>query len=175
MKKTFTVIRSFRFWNAKARGPFTDGKASEVGNVNFTFFTTEVMLGLLGPSLCMYYSSRAGQIQARQSVVKHYSPYLFTTTKTAYQQSSVCQLEFDLTAPEDALKIIYGEGGSCTNLTGESEFGNVENDEALEMAGVKLTKAGATTATFRSLRSSFLQLSKINDDEAESSKTMSIS
>ncbi len=56
-------------------------KACELGNVNFSFFTCDVMLGLLRPSLCMYCCSPAGQRKARQAVVRHFIPYLFSTQR----------------------------------------------------------------------------------------------
>ncbi len=130
-------------------------KARNLGDPNFTFFTTDVMQSFLAPSLAMYYISRAGQLRGRQEVIRHFMPYLFTTQKTSYQLAAVWQLEFEVTAPVEVLKVLYGPGGTCTNITGRSEFGSVEDDEALEMTGVRGTKEGASAGTLDSLQTSF--------------------
>ncbi len=111
--------------------------------------------------MAMYYVSRAGQLRARQQVIRHFMPYIFTTQKTAYHIAAVWQLEFEVVAPDSILEVLYGPGGSCTNITGSSAFGSVEEDEALEMTGVRATKEGASSATLDALRTSFFSSSKL--------------
>ena len=81
--------------------------------------------------------------------------------KTAYQIAAVWQLEFEVVAQDSVLEILYGPGGSCTSITGSSTFGSVEEDEALEMTGVRGTKEGASSATLDALRTIFFSTSKL--------------
>ncbi len=130
-------------------------KSNRNEDVNFSFFANEGLLSLLLPSLCLYYLSRAGQLEARHCVVRHMTPYLFTTRKTNYMQSAIWEMGLEFTAPSETLEQLGAPGGSCTNISGLNDFGNVEDDEANEMTGVRETKMGAATGTFNSLKLSF--------------------
>ena len=82
-------------------------------------------------------------------------PYVFTTSKVKYMHTLVAMMQVETTAPKDIMSKIYSEGGCITNITGRNEFGNIEDDEANEMTGVRETKLGAAQGTFESLSQSF--------------------
>ena len=130
-------------------------KAAQENDVNFSFFARDGLLGLLCPSLALYYLSRAGQILARQQAIWKLMPYVFTTSKVKYMQTLVFMMHVESTAPAEIMQQLYAEGGTITNITGQNDFGNVEDDEANEMTGVRNTKMGAAQGTFESLSTSF--------------------
>lgn len=128
-----------------------DDVASDVGNMNFAY-VTNALRDLLLPSISLYYLSRASQLGARQAVINHFVPYLFITGKVNYMQASRFELHFAYTAPFDILEQLQNPGSSTTNLLGVNPHGNVEDDEAQEMSGVKGAKQAAFSGTAEALR-----------------------
>ena len=130
-------------------------KSAMLGDVNFSFFARDGLLNLLNPSLCLYYLTRAAQIQVRQQAIWHMMPYAFTTRKTNYMQTLVTMMHLEMTTPIDVLDKLYAKNGLCTNILGTHEFRNLDDDEASEMTGVRDTKMGAAYGTFASLSERF--------------------
>lgn len=131
-------------------------KARELGDPNFSLFTTDVLQSFLGPSMAMYYVSRSVQQRARKQVIHHFIPYIFTTQKTSYQIAALWKLEFEQVAPDSVLDFLFSLYGYFINISGRSDFGSVEEDEALEMTVVRGTKEGDSTGTLAALRTIFL-------------------
>ena len=131
-------------------------RASALDDINFTFFAREALNGTLLPYLSTYYYGREGHVCARQAGIRHFFPLVFTTRKTTYMSSLVWQMELAEKVPNDILECIMSPGGCTTNITGTNPHGNLDDDEANEMTGVRDTKSGPLKAPSRHFMQAFI-------------------
>eukprot|EP00171_Calliarthron_tuberculosum_P001153 IDg1153t1 len=120
-------------------------------------------LETIGTRIMAVVNDRAAAIDEPQLHILHNGCHAFLSCsllvnvlcQSGRPAPAVWQLEFEATASKSILEAMYGPGGTCTNITGQSRFGSVEDDETLEMTGVRETKLSASAGMKESLRTSF--------------------